>query len=431
MLAPRKERDVSPTLEALGKHCMNHKPKIVIYLYNRLFDPLMQSNFWLYITDYLNSPDNPYQFHLVTYEDPRHPLKPHEEELAQSWIDRGLKWTQLTWHPGRGLRRKALDVLAGFLATAKLRTQGYKAIVSLGSVAGSFAYLYGQVLGIRLFLYQYEPHSEYARDNKMWPPGSLQFKLAHSLERRSAEFATVVASGTRFMRDRLTEDWKVKAKFIKIPTVANDQKFLFDQKLRDLTRIELGIDKKKVLLYPGKFGDLYYREEFAWMYRWLSEEIDNLHMLIVTPHQDDEVHALFQAAGVKNSEYTIQHCDFKDIHKYYFSADMGIISVPPGPSKCFISNIKVGEYLCAGLPFLITEGVSEDYLYATEKKVGVVVKDFKEKYVRQAAEEVEHYLTLEPEARRAHCREVGLEYRGFKALNPRFKEALETLTCST
>ena len=35
------------------------KPKVIVFLYNRLFDPLIQSNFWLYIKDYLEDPSNP------------------------------------------------------------------------------------------------------------------------------------------------------------------------------------------------------------------------------------------------------------------------------------------------------------------------------------------------------------------------------------
>ncbi len=175
-------------------------------------------------------------------------------------------------------------------------------------------------------------------------------------------------------REGWKSEWKSKAKFIRIPTVANDKKFIFDRDIRERTRRELSIPECQwVLYYPGKFGDLYYREEFAWMYRWLKEEEPRFHLLIVTPHSDEEVKELFDKAGVDPKDYTVRHSDYENIHKYHFASDFAIISVPQGPSKKFISNIKVGEYLTAGLPFLINKGVSEDYIYATEKRVGVVV----------------------------------------------------------
>ena len=104
-----------------------------------------------------------------------------------------------------------------------------------------------------------------------------------------------------------------------------------------------------------------------------------------------------------------------------------VIAVPPGDSKKFISNIKVGEYLTAGLPFLITEGISEDYIYATEKKVGVVVKDFKKDYIKNAIPEIQQYLNQDKEVLRKHCRAIGLDYRGFEKLNLTFKNAVTSL----
>ena len=164
------------------------------------------------------------------------------------------------------------------------------------------------------------------------------------------------------------------------------------------------------------------------MYKWLKEEEPRFHMLVVTPHTDEEVKALFDAAGVSPEEYTITHSDYDNIHKYHFAADFAIISVPQGPSKKFISNIKVGEYLCAGLPFLINKGVSEDYIYATEKNVGVVVDGFTKEEIKKAVPKIRAYMEQDRDELRRHCRKVGLEYRGFEGLNKKFKAAMESLT---
>lgn len=405
------------------------KPKIIIFLYNRLFDPLIQSNFWLYIKEYLKSEETPYDFHLVTYENPRFPLSDAEEALVQEWKKQGLKWTPLLWHQGSGLKEKFVDLFHGLKVVSKLRLQGYNHIVTLGSVAGTYAYTYALPLRMKLFLYQFEPHSEYAVDNGMWSRESKQYKISHFLEKKAALYATTIASGTVFMQERVKDIWQSKADFIRIPTVANDKKFLFDPTLRKQTRQALGIAEDAwVLYYPGKFGDLYYKEAFAWMYKWLKEEEARLHLLIVTPHTDEEVKALFGSAGVDAKEYTVVHTSYDEIHKYHFASDFAIISVPPGPSKKFISNIKVGEYLCAGLPFLITKGVSEDYIYATEKDVGVVVDDFVKEEIKNAWSEIKAYLERDKESLRKHCREVGLAYRGFDVLNEKFKSALVSLT---
>lgn len=408
---------------------MHRQTPVVIFLYNRLFDPLIQGNFWLYVNDYLNDPASPVRFHVVTYENPDQPLTKEQRALVTEWQAQGLEWTALTWHAGIGMKQKLADILEGFNAVVRLRRSGFRHVVTLGSVAGTFAYLYASVLRMRLFLYQYEPHSEYAVDNGMWPANSLQTRISRVLERRAARFAAVVASGTRFMRERVKDVWCSPAAFVQIATVANDRKFVFDQGLRDEVRSELGLSKDRpVLFYPGKFEGLYYGDETAWMFRWLREREPSLFFLIVTPHDDEAVHARFDRAGVPRDAYAIRHSDYAEIHRYFFAADFAVIAVPPGPSKKFISNIKVGEYLCAGLPYLITRGVSEDYLFAEENDVGVVVGDFTEVDIAAAWPRIREYLERDPDARRAHCREKGLSYRGFDTLNPRFRRAIDILT---
>jgi len=402
--------------------------KIIIFLYNRFFDPLIQSNFWLYIKDYLENEEKIYNFHLITYENTSFPLTQEQERLVKQWKEKGLEWSILEWHQGSGLQEKFKDLFNGFKLVSKLRFKGYNHIITLGSVAGTYAYLYAFPLRLKLFLYQFEPHSEYALDNGMWSKESKQYRISHYLEKKAALFATTIASGTVFMEERVKDIWKSKATFIRIPTVANDKKFIFNEKERVDTRERLGIDKDAwVLYYPGKFGDLYYKEEFAWMYKWLKEEESKFHLLVVTPHTDEEVKELFDIADLSPDDYTITHSDYENIHKYHFASDFAIISVPQGASKKFISNIKVGEYLCAGLPFLINKGISEDYIYATEKRVGVVVDGFIEEEIKKALPQIREYLTQDKDKLRHHCREVGLGYRGFHILNKKFKEAVEDL----
>jgi hypothetical protein len=405
------------------------KSKVVIYLYNRLFDPLIQGNFWLYINDYLNSSNSNIIFHVITYEDKRHPLTADQRAKVADWKSKGLSWTALDWHPGTGFRQKVADMFSGFRALFKMRARGYRNVVTLGSVAGTFAYVATAPLQMRLFLYQFEPHSEYAVDNGMWPANSLQTRIARLLERLAARYATVIASGTRAMEERVKTVWSSKAAFVQIATVANDRKFIFDPEIRRSVRAELDIQEDQhVLFYPGKFEGLYYGDETAWMFRWLLDEEPRLHFLIITPHDFDEVHARFIKAGVSRSAYSVLHSDYSDIHRYFFASDFAVIAVPPGPSKKFISNIKVGEYLCAGLPYLITRGVSEDYRFAEENDVGVVVNDFTEAEIKSAWPAIRSYLERDRGDLRAHCRMKGLGYRGFDTLNPRFKQAMSILT---
>lgn len=400
--------------------------KLGVFLYNRLFDPVNQSNLWLYIKECLNS--DKYDIYLISYESENYPLTAQQRELVSKWRQQGLHWTKLKWNPGTNFIAKGVDITKGFLAVLYFRIKGCRHYISLASVAGTFLYLYSRVIKIKLFLYSYEPHSEYAIDNKMWANNSLQFRVSNYLEREMAKHASVVASGTVFMERRLKNEMDIKGSFFKLPTVVDDGKFKYSEYWRKEIRKELGLsDHVKVLFYPGKFGGLYYNEETIFLFKWILEEDKDFHFLIITPNPKEEIVDLMAKSDIDSSFFTIIKVDYENIHKYYSAADFAVIAVPPGPSKKFISNIKVGEYLCAGLPFLITHGVSEDYLYAKQKKVGVVVDDFSRDAIKKSIPRLQQYFKYDKVALREHCRNVGLNYRGFKKLNKIFNHALQEL----
>ena len=402
--------------------------KITVFFYNRLFDPLIMGNFWVFIADIQTRLPGQFRFHFITYENDAFPLT--EAQLTQlvEMQRLGVEWTALRWHPGRGMRSKMTDILSGFGAVARQRAKGCRHVISYNSVAGSFCYLYARVLGMRLYMYSYEPHSEYSLDNGMLSESSLQYRVLHALERRAAQFASVISSGTRFMQERLENEWKVRARFFKIPSVTDERKFALDGSVRAARRAELALaDNRKVLFYPGKFGDLYYDVEVAQMFRWLLDEDPTLFFLILTPQPAETVTRMFKEAGVPPDSYTVRRADYDAVQTWFWAADFGVIAVPAGPSKRFISNIKVGEYLCAGLPFLITEGVSEDYIFARENDVGVVVRDFDEPSIRAAWPLMRALFDEDPAALRERCAQAGRAYRGFETLKPRFEEALRAL----
>jgi hypothetical protein len=404
------------------------KQKIIVLLYNRLFDPLVQSNIWLYIVDDLGSVQSNYEYHVVSFEDARFPLTSDQQRQVANWKARGLGWSPLRWHPGTGLLAKFLDVFTSLAALAKLRLRGYSHVVAYGSVSAAIAYLCSLVLRLRLFIHTFEPHSEYSLDAGIWTRTGWSYRMLHALERRAANYATVIASGTRFMHQRLKEEWKVIGSFYRIPSTADCAKFTFNSTVRESLRNDLGFSNThRVIVYAGKFGGLYYTDELACMFRWLYELDSQLRLLVVTPNSNAEVQQILVRNGLDPAVYRVRHSGYQDIQSYYFAADFAVVAVPPGPSKKYISNIKVGEYLCAGLPYLITRGVSEDYVVALEQDVGVVVDNFHEADIKAAWPAIRCYLEMPADERRRHCREVGVAYRGFAALNPVFRSAMQEL----
>jgi hypothetical protein len=406
------------------------KKKVVIYLYNRFLDPLIQGNIMQYINRIAqDTARNPYEFTIITYEDETLPV-PNDKmkELRESIARGNMHWIPIKWHPGTSASKKATDLAVGLKVLAGLRLKGYRYIVSLASIAGSFAYVAARMLGMKLYLYQYEPHSEYAIDNNMWSPDSMNYKVLNRLEKKSALFARVISSGTRHMEERL-QSWDVRGTFYKIPSVTNDQFFVFDRYLRKRIRDQFSIgDEKRVIVYPGKFGDLYYGVEVFYVFKWLSEAIDNVFFLIITSNDHEQIRAWIAEAGLPENICALGKATYEEMPGILSASDFGIVNVPPGPSKKFISNIKVGEYLCCGLPYLICKGISEDDWYAENKHVGVTVEDFSQTSIKAALPQVKSLLSEPKESVVERCRRTGVEYRGLSTLQNRFEQALRTLT---
>ncbi len=404
------------------------KRRIIIYLYNQLFDPVIQSNIFLYIKDLAKNQTGSYQFAIISFEkEDTLNDKKNIERIKRELASFNIVWYPHRWHQGTSLYLKLMDFSASFFRVFILRISGYSRIISLASVAGAYAYLFSLLLGLRLYLYQYEPHSEYEVDSGTYTESSTTFKILNFLEKRSALFALVISSGTHHMMDRLTA-WKVRAKLFKIPSVVNEEKFTFDENDRHEIRTRYGIGNDKIVLYyPGKFGGLYFKEETIEMFNVLLEKEPRFHALVVTPNPIQEIENYFLIRNMDRKRFTVTSASFVDIQKYNSAADFAIIAVPPGPSKKFVSNIKVGEYLCSGLPYLICQGVSEDDEYASNYQVGVVVKDFSKDQIAGAHEKIIKILEAPANERRRHCRKVGIDYRGFAKLNREFKIAIDAL----
>ena len=407
--------------------------KVIVYIFNRFHDPLFQSNLFLYLKEISRDPE--LKITLVTYENVskmKHEGKSYiltEDEIlkADQFLDSlNINWVRLAWFSGKSLYNKFKCFKDGFFKIKELKRENYKYIVALASVAGSFAYIYAKLLRMKLYLYQYEPHSEYQLDTGYFSRFSLGYVMLNFLEGRSARFAKVISSGTVHMQRRL-ENWKVKATFFKIPSVVDQEKFKFNEanRLQVRKKYNIPIDKQ-VVLYAGKFGGLYFNEENPRMFEYLRTMDTEIYILIVTLNPIEEIREMFNKYGL-NENITITTSSYEDIDKYLSASDFGIVSVESGPSKQFISNIKVGEYLSCGLPYLICRGISEDDWYAENKDVGVVVTDFSEKEIKEAYPKIKSYLNRSEDDIKSHCRQVGIEYRGFKSLLPIFRQAIERL----
>jgi len=355
-----------------------------------------------------------YSFVLITYEQKEFFISPDKkEEINKKLREQNVVWVPLQWHSGKfKILKKAYDLFIGMLVVIWYRLKGYNRIVSLATVSGRFAYILSRIFRMRHYLYQFEPHSEFLKDFGHWSERSISYRILNWLEQLSGKYSEVVATGTRHMINRL-EDMGSHAEVFLIPSCVDETLFRFSDNSRNSIRNNLGIENRKVVVYAGKFGGIYFEEETIKLFSRLNLIDSTFFFLILTPNPINEISALCQKNGLRNSDYHITRIPFKEMPNYLSAADLGVVSVPSHPSQKFRSPIKVGEYLCCGVPYMVLKGVSEDDEWAEKFNVGVAMEDFSIEEIEKIYPKLQSFTQENKTTLYHRCRQTGIEYRGF------------------
>lgn len=401
--------------------------RTIVFVYNSFSDPLFQSNLYQYILKYQKSYPGKVRFTVISFEQAEFGLNADERSKIHTDLKMlNIEWIPLKWHTGQPkILIKAFDLLISVLTVAKLRLRGYRQVVSLGTVAGAFSQLISEIFRLKHFNYQYEPHGEFLRDFGLI--GSLPFKILNFLEDRIGKKAEVIATGTNHMLDRLHTRNRTENLFL-VPSCVDERRFVFSAQAREEIRAKLSLSPDQyVFVYAGKLGGIYYDEELLDLFSVFAEKIERSYFLILTGQPIAPLEERMIQKGIDRNLFCILKAHFSEMPNYLSAADFGLVSVPPLPSQKFRSPIKVGEYLCCGLPYLVCEGVSEDDHYAQEYQVGVVVNNFDVDSLERSIPEIQNFLKEKKERLRERCRKIGISYRGFDSLSVTMNQAFERL----
>ena len=393
---------------------------MVVYIYNSFDDPLFKG-ILLPFMEHAASQQPDLHFHLITYEQEDWPLTAAQQAEIHAALGKyNTQWHPLIWHSGSfKLIKKAYDLLVGFFLVLKLRLfSKVSSIGGLGTISGSFAFIIAKLLGLKFYGFWHEPHSEFMRDFSIWPTDGLAYKGLNYMEKISGRYADVLTTGTDHMIRRLHASGS-KAKIFRLPSCVNEDRFQFRQSGRDKVRAMLPVDNStSVILYLGKFGGIYYDQEIGFMFSELYKLNNTLFFFIVSPDSVTHIEEVMTLAGVPATHYSIKRSPYSEVQDYISAADFGIVAIPALAAQKYRSPIKVGEYLCCGLPYLVCRGVSEDDVVAQQYNVGVTVADFSAAEIRKAYPQIKQFLAEDTLALRSRCREAGIQYRGISQYLP-------------
>lgn len=398
---------------------------VAVLIYNSYRDPLFQNLVMRYMQHQLDR--GGFHFHLITFDHPDYRLSAEEIVTEKRMLlEKGVSWTPLNYHSGSMfLAKKLIDLRAAWKAARQTRKKhSPSALLTFGNVSGAFGALLKPVFRCKLIIYGYEPHALFMVDTGEWKRGGLKWTVLRRYEKLAEKRADYLLTGTTFYKSEL-EKMGLKNVF-RAPSCVSQDIFKFDPQARAIIREELKINRQKVVIYAGKFGGLYYREETAQFCKGLLDSDGDFFFLILSPQPADMVLKLFAEAQVPlNKVHVLRANSPEEVAQYMSASDIGLNTIPPLPSQRFRSPIKVGEYLMCGLPFITCEGISEDDVYARKHNVGVVVPELSYTSGQQADPEIQSLLTEPSDMLRQRCRDTGIEYRGTHIVNDLLTEIFD------
>ena len=394
----------------------------LVLIYNSYGDPLYQNLVHQYILE--QSRLNPmFEFDLITFEQKKYALSHDAIELEKARLSQfGIRWSPLTYHSGNFMLAKKLwdfgSALGRSIAIRWRRKPSM--IIAFANTSAAISVILSQLLRIPMMVYSYEPHSEFLVEFGIWKRGGLRHQILRKLEWAAARRSKFILTGTRHMVQFLTG--KTKAELIWAPSAVDPSVFQHSPEARIELRDKHIPTDKKVLIYVGKFGGIYYDDEIIQFCKAFTRT-EEWFVVVLTPENHPQIISRFEDSIGSNFLISEAKTPY-EVARWLSAADIGLSAIPPLPSQKFRSPVKVGEYLLCGLPYITCSQVSEDDSWARKHGVGVVLEDLSFSTGEQALNQLDELFSQSDLAKK--CRETGLEYRSIQRVHDAFAEALES-----
>lgn len=232
-------------------------------------------------------------------------------------------------------------------------------IIGHSSQAGAMVHKLGKESQVPYIVSLFEPHAAYMLESKVWKRYGLKYKFQkhwENLQKKNAFGLMPVAEG--YKQELVSEGIAAERIFV-VPCSVEPELFKYDLQRRIEIRRQLSWESATIGIYVGKFGGLYYEDEAFQIYKKCFELIPDFRMVILTP-QAEEVKIKLRQHQLDLNKIYIASVQHHQVAAYLSAADFAFATYKPGPSKKYLSPVKIGEYWANGLPVLLTEGVGDD-----------------------------------------------------------------------
>ncbi len=141
-----------------------------------------------------------------------------------------------------------------------------------------------------------------------------------------------------------------------VPSLVDTKLFFFNPEIRVIKRRELGIEKRMVFVYTGSTVKWQLPEVTVAFFKKIKEMIPEALLLFLTNNISD---ARRYFDGIDRKDYLLASVPYGEVPHYLNAADIGILLREKNLVNYVASPIKFGEYLCCGLPVIISSGIGD------------------------------------------------------------------------
>jgi glycosyltransferase involved in cell wall biosynthesis len=265
--------------------------------------------------------------------------------------------------------------------------------------------------------------------------GRSETELARSaknlleMEKRCARQADSILCVSNAMAGYLVREFGVdREKITVVPCSVDAQKFASGASEREAVRRELRIDGRFVLTYCGSMHAWQLPEMGFRLFRLIQRLAPEAHYLILTT-QPERMKALAARHGLGTEEATVVRVPHEEVPRYLAAGDVGLLLRERSLVNEVASPVKFAEYLAAGLPVILTEGIGDFSELVRLRSLGMVFEEkaTDDEVASQLCEFIGRYNT-DPGALRESCLKAAHNYLSHQQNYPALSRAYQRLS---
>jgi glycosyltransferase involved in cell wall biosynthesis len=161
-----------------------------------------------------------------------------------------------------------------------------------------------------------------------------------------------------------------------VPGAADEKTFFYNQALRANKRKELCLESKRILIYTGRFKNIYHKQELIFEFAAKFTDIDQNNIFICLTPDISIANELKNRNKISDSKILIKFAkEHTEINSYLNAADIGIILRDNVPTNNVASPTKLAEYLLTGLPVIVSNHIGDYSDFIRNNDLGMVVNN--------------------------------------------------------